>query len=92
MKLFPLIWIFLIFPSNSAVRRRCINSGVLFPEKISNSPIVVFGESIGKRIYLDNENEQLFNVTFRVDCVFKGAQIQQRIEITQAGRTISEAR
>ena len=75
-----------IVPLNSAVRRRCLNSGVLFPEKISSSPVVVFGESLGKRIYLDNDIEQLFNVTFRVDCLLKGQEnIEERIEITQAG-------
>jgi len=72
----------------NASRRRCINSGVLFPDKILRSPIVVYGESIGKRIYLDTNTELLYNVTFRVDCVLKGQDIENQIEITEAGRKI----
>jgi hypothetical protein len=82
--LFILCLIFLI--ELNATRRRCINSGVLFPDKILRSPIVVYGESIGKRIYLDTNTELLYNVTFRVDCILKGQDIENRIEITEAGR------
>jgi hypothetical protein len=70
----------------SGLRRRCINTGVLFPDKISRSPIVVYGESLAKRIYVETDIELLFNVTFRVDCIFKGENIEHRIEITNAGR------
>jgi len=68
-----------------SLRRRCLNTGILFPDKIYGSPLVVYGESLGKRIYLETEKELLFNVTFRADCIFKGDQIDQRIEITNAG-------
>jgi len=69
----------------NAIHRRCINNGVLFPDEILRSPIVVYGESIAKRIYVDTNTELLFNVTFRVDCIFKGQDIENRIEITEAG-------
>jgi len=67
------------------IHRRCINSGVLFPDKILSSPIVIYGESISKRIYHDSNTELLYNVTFRVDCILKGQDIGNRIEITEAG-------
>lgn len=66
-------------------RRRCINSGILFPDKILGSPIVVYGESIGKRVYVDTDTDFLFNVTLRVDCILKGQDVEHQIEITQAG-------
>ena len=72
--------------ASEALRRRCINSGVLFPDKILRSPIVVYGESTAKRVYLESDAELLFNVTFRVDCVFKGEDVEHRIDITQAGK------
>ena len=67
-------------------RRRCVNNGVLFNEKIIRSPIVVYGEVVGKRVYLDSDTELLFNVSFRVDCILKGPDIQSPIEITDAGK------
>ena len=67
------------------LRRRCINSGILFPDKILGSPIVVYGESIGKRVYVDTDTDFLFNVTLRVDCILKGQDVEHQIEITQAG-------
>jgi hypothetical protein len=70
----------------NATRRRCINSGTLLPDKILRSPIIVYGESIGKRIYLDTNTELLYNVTFRVDCILKGQDVENRIEITEAGK------
>lgn len=69
----------------NGLRRRCTNTGVLFPDKILRSSIVVYGESLGKKIYVDTETELLFNITFRVDCIFKGNDIENRIEITHAG-------
>jgi hypothetical protein len=69
-----------------AAHRRCINSGVLFPDKILRSPIVVYGEPIAKRVYLDTNIELLFNITFRVDCIFKGQDVQNQIDITEAGK------
>lgn len=68
------------------LRRRCMNTGVLFPDKILRSSIVVYGESLGKKIYIETDTEILFNVTFRVDCIFKGQDVDNRIEITDAGR------
>jgi hypothetical protein len=70
----------------NAARRRCINSGVLFPDKVFRSPIVVYGESISKRVYLDTNIELLFNITFRVDCILKGQDVENQIYITEAGR------
>ncbi len=83
-----IICICLIIYSNEifGLRRRCMNTGVLFPDKISRSPIIVYGESLAKRIYVETDIELLFNVTFRVDCIFKGDNIENRIEITDAGR------
>ena len=73
-----------LLPTEGA-RRRCINNGILFPDKILSSPIVVYGESIGKRVYVDTDTELLFNVTLRVDCILKGQDVEHQIEITQAG-------
>ena len=84
------ICLIIFFTGISGLRRRCINTGVLFPDKISGSPIIVYGESLAKRIYDETETELLFNVTFRVDCIFKGKNIEQRIEITNAGRNNKE--
>lgn len=69
-----------------ALRRQCLNTGILFPDKISRSPIIIYGKSLAKRIYLETDTELLFNVTFRVDCIFKGDPTEGRIEITDAGR------
>jgi hypothetical protein len=77
---------FVIFSNEiNGLRRRCVNTGVLFPDKILRSPIIVYGESLGKSIYVETESELLFNITFRVDCILKGQDIQNRIEITDAG-------
>jgi hypothetical protein len=80
------ICLIIFFTEISGLRRRCINTGVLFPDKISGSSIVVYGESLAKRIYNETETELLFNITFRVDCIFKGKDVEHRIEITNAGR------
>lgn len=69
-----------------ALRRRCIQSGLPFPDEIHRSPIVVYGEPITKRIYVDTDTELLYNITFRVDCILKGQDIENRIEITEAGK------
>jgi hypothetical protein len=71
--------------SIAGLRRRCSNTGVLFSDKIFHSPIVVYGESLATEIYLETETELLFNVTFGVECIFKGQDIEDRIEITEAG-------
>jgi len=77
---------FIIFTIGiNGLRRRCMNTGVLFLDKILRSPIIVYGESLGKEIYVETENELLFNITFGVDCIFKGENIQNRIEIIDAG-------
>lgn len=69
-----------------ALRRQCSNTGILFSDKITQSPIIVYGKSLAKRIYVETDTELLFNVTFRVDCIFKGGeQIPDRMEITNAG-------
>ncbi len=81
--LFLLCLIYLI--EIQAIHRRCINSGVLFPDKTLLSPIVVYGKSISKRIYYDSNTELLYNVTFHVDCILKGQDIENQIEITEAG-------
>ena len=54
-------------------------------DKVLGSPIVVYGEPTRKSIYLETDTELLFNVTFRVDCVLKGTDIDDKIEITGAG-------
>lgn len=69
----------------NALRRQCSNTGILFSDKITRSPIILYGKSLAKRIYLETDTELLFNVTFRVDCIFKGGQFPGRIEITNAG-------
>ena len=63
----------------------CANTDVLFPLAVSRSPIVIYGKSLAKQVYLQTDDEILFNITFRVDCLFKGESIEHRIEITQAG-------
>ncbi|CAF0903059.1 unnamed protein product [Rotaria sp. Silwood1] len=75
--------IFLI--ETDAKRHRCVNSGVLFSDKIMRSPIVVYGQSISKKIHFETNTELLFNITFRVDCILKGEDIENQIEITEAG-------
>lgn len=82
--LFLLCLIFLI--EVDAKRRRCVNSGVTFHEKISRSPIVVYATSTSKSVHLHTDTEFLFNVTLHVQCVLKGQDIQERIEITEAGK------
>ena len=77
---------FLIFTIGiNGLRRRCMNTGVLFLDKILRSPIIIYGESLAKEIYVETETELLFNITFRVDCIFKGENIKNRIKITDAG-------
>ena len=83
-----LIFSFIFLTEINGNRHRCINTGVLLSDKVSRSPIVVYGKPVGKRIYLDTNIELLFNITFRVDCIFKGENIQKRIEITEAGRIV----
>lgn len=65
--------------------RPCPSTGIFILDAITNAPIVVYGKSIGKTIYVDTDKELLFNVTFQVDCIFKGQNIESRIEITNAG-------
>ncbi|CAF1365169.1 unnamed protein product [Rotaria sordida] len=78
---------FLIFPIeiNGIRRRRCMNTGILFLDTIARSPIVVYGKSLAKQIDIETDKEILFNITFRVDCIFKGQYIENRIEIIKAG-------
>jgi len=80
---FVFLLIFLI--GIDGARRRCVNTGALLPDKIMRSPIVVYGEPTAKRIYVDTDTQLLFNISFRVDCIFKGQNIENRIEITDAG-------
>jgi hypothetical protein len=84
-----LLILFVIFPTEiNGVRRRCINSGVLFSDQIFRSPFVIYGEAITKNVYRDTNTELLFNLTFRVDCVFKGEDVANNIEITEAGKIL----
>jgi len=69
----------------NGIRRRCVNSGALLPDKILRSPTIVYGESMAKQIDVDTDVELLFNVTFRVDCILKGRGVEENIEITNAG-------
>lgn len=84
-----ILLLYFIIVSNQlvALRRQCLNTGVFFPDKISRSPIIIYGRSLAKRIYVETDTELLFNITFRVDCIFKGDPTEGRIEITDAGRT-----
>ncbi|CAF0885993.1 unnamed protein product [Adineta steineri] len=75
----------LCFIEIHAIRRRCINSGVLFSDQIARSPLIVYGESLAKNIYVESDTESLFNVTFRIDCILKGQIIESQIKITDAG-------
>ena len=80
-------WLCLIFLLTAdALHRRCINSGVSFSERTLRSSIVVYGETLSKRIHSDTDAELLYNVTFRVDCILKGQDVEHQIEITEAGR------
>ncbi|CAF4440054.1 unnamed protein product, partial [Rotaria magnacalcarata] len=80
-----LILCVIFFIEINARRHRCIDSGVSFSDKISRSPIVVYGASIEKQIYLQSKTELLFNVTLQVDCIFKGQDVEKEIKITEAG-------
>jgi len=65
-------------------RRRCTGvDDVPFSTKVLESPLVVFGKSIVKSI--DENNQNLFNVTIQVQCIFKGIQTPRTINITNAG-------
>ena len=77
---------FIMFPIEiKGLLHHCINTNVLFLDTISRSSIIVYGKSLAKRIYFETDMELLFNVTFRVDCIFKGQDIEKQIEITEAG-------
>ncbi|CAF4881697.1 unnamed protein product, partial [Rotaria socialis] len=65
--------------------RSCPSTGAFIWDTVPRAPLVVYGKSIGKEIYVDTDTELLFNVTFRVECVLKGQDINNRIEITDAG-------
>ena len=67
-------------------RRHCSSTGFLFPDQIVRSSVVLYGESLAKAISVDNDRELLFNVTFRVDCVLKGDNVEHRIDIVHAGK------
>jgi len=65
-------------------RRECINSDdVSFQRKVRESPLVIYGRSIVKSI--DPIDQNLFNVTIRVQCILKGSQTPRTINITNAG-------
>lgn len=80
-----LIFAVIYFVKVDGSRRRCINSGILFSSKILRSPIVIYGETISKQVYRDTNAELLSNVTFRVDCVLKGQNVEHEIDITEVG-------
>jgi len=65
-------------------RRKCTAvDDVPFSTKVLESPLVVFGKSIVKSI--DENNQNLFNVTIQVQFIFKGRQTPRTINITNAG-------
>ena len=77
----------LLFVKIEALRRRhCSSTGFLFPDQIVRSSVVLYGESLAKTISVDTDRELLFNVTFRVDCVLKGDNVEHRIDIVHAGK------
>ncbi|CAF1098467.1 unnamed protein product [Rotaria magnacalcarata] len=77
---------FILFPiAINGKLRSCPSTDVFIWNTVQRAPLVVYGKSIGKVIYVDNDAELLFNVTFRVECILKGQDIKNRIEITDAG-------
>ncbi|CAF1288629.1 unnamed protein product [Didymodactylos carnosus] len=78
--------ILLVLSLFSVVFSRCdrtIGDNISFTTKIENSPYIVYGMSMNKitEQYIPN----LFNVTFRVDCILKGKPMDRIINIIQAG-------
>lgn len=57
-----------------------------FSTKIQESPFVMIGTSLNKNFDLNIQN--LFNVTFLVQCILKGRPTQRIIQIVQAGENI----
>jgi len=62
---------------------KCSNDTINFATKVDNSSIVVYGKTLGKLLYA--EDDAKFYVLFQVDCIFKGPEIDKQINITQAG-------
>ena len=62
-------------------------STMLFSTKVEESPLIVVGTSLNK--VLDPEVQNLFNVTFMVECILKGQPTQRFIQIVQAGKRIN---
>lgn len=62
----------------------CPADNIDFATKVANSSIVVYGKSVGKTLY--DENDSLFYITYVVDCILKGPVVSRQINITQAGQ------
>lgn len=62
---------------------QCPEDTVDLATKIANSSIVVYGKSIGKALY--DGNDEMFYVTYQVDCILKGPPTAKLINITRAG-------
>lgn len=75
----------ILLPEIYARRHRCMDDNVLLAEKVSRSSFVVYGTSMSKQVHLHTKNESLFNVTFHVECIFKGQNMEKVIQITEAG-------
>ncbi|CAF4479122.1 unnamed protein product, partial [Didymodactylos carnosus] len=62
---------------------RTITDNIPLKTKIQDSPYIVYGMPMNKIMeqYIPN----LFNVTFRVDCILKGKSMDRIINIIQAG-------
>ena len=56
---------------------------VPFNTRVQESPIIIIGTSLNKNFDMNIEN--LFNITFLVECILKGRPTQRIIHIVQAG-------
>ena len=54
-----------------------------FNTKVHESPVIIIGISLNKNFDLNVQN--LFNVTFLVECILKGRPTQRIIHVVQAG-------
>ena len=54
-----------------------------FPTKVQESPVVIIGTALNKNMDINIRN--LFNVTFRVECILKGRPTRRIVQIVQAG-------
>ncbi|CAF0754330.1 unnamed protein product [Didymodactylos carnosus] len=80
-----LLGLLLLISMVSCRPSQCQVDYVDFSTKVRDSPIVLFGETMTKNM-IPNVMDQ-FNVTFQVNCIFKGKPTNHTISITQAGYT-----